>query len=281
MELQVYVLPGRALPGQGNYDFSRTIPPPQSTYPDGAIICPVPKNETTNFAKKMRTMMKMKARAQAPSAKHEIRPAPIAIDAIPPEPDAMDAIPQAPNAPGGTLQGPNVVGAIEPERNRSVGERGPASDSDAIVGQVRSNCLRRETVLRGCGGIVPGQTFWAESVAPTTSIAPVTAIGKSQGPNHTRALQVAKNDNAYPDCRLRPTDLENSLSLANGAREKNRTRNCDHPTDWRPRVNRDFAQSQPANSAAQPALYSADLKSRLSQDVISPHRRASLLAPQA
>jgi hypothetical protein len=190
------------------------------------------------------------------------------IDAIPPEPDAIDAIPQAPSASGATRPGPNAVGAIEPEGNTSVEVHELAPDSDGAVGQLRSSCPLREKAFRGCGGIVPGQTFWAESVAPTTSIAPVTAIGKSQGPNHTRALQVAKNDNAYPGCKLMPVDLENSSD-------------CDHPTDWRLLANCDFAQSQPANSAGQPALYFEDLISQVSQGVISPHRRASLLAPQA
>jgi len=88
----------------------------------------------------------MKARAQARSAKREIRRAAMVMDAIPPEPDAIDAIPQAPNALGATRSGRNVVGAIELERNTFVEERELARDSDAVVG-LRSNCLTREKAL--------------------------------------------------------------------------------------------------------------------------------------
>ena len=72
-----------------NYDFSRTI-----SNVALRLIFPVPKNETTNFAMKMKTMTKMvKALAQV----REIRLERNAIDAFPPERDVIDASQRAQN----------------------------------------------------------------------------------------------------------------------------------------------------------------------------------------
>jgi len=57
----------------------------------------------------------------------------------------------------------------------------------------------------------------ADAFVLSTSIAPVTEVGKSQAPNHPRVLQVAENDTAYPDCKLMPAVRENPLSPSNGA----------------------------------------------------------------
>src|SRR6266481_512591 len=109
----------------------------------------------------MKTMM-MKARARA--AMRAIRLARNAIDAFRP-------------APGETRPGRNVVGAIELERNASVEELQPARDCVAVVRL--PCCPAREKAFPGCAGLAPGQRVWAESVAPTTQIAPVTAVGGS------------------------------------------------------------------------------------------------------
>ena len=235
--------------------------------PVDQIISLVPKNETTNFATTMMTTKTKMMKAQALIGPDAIRLAQNAIDAIPPEPDVIDASQPAQIVIGAIRPGQNVVDAIEREPNTSVAERELAPDSDVVVGPLRSNCPPHDRSFHDCAGIVPGHTFWAESVAPTKSIAPVTAVGNSQAPNHTRALQVAKNDNACPDCKLMPAVLENSSD-------------CDHPADWRQLANCDFAQSQPANSAAQPAACFADLKSRASQGALLPLRRASSQAHQ-
>jgi hypothetical protein len=150
---------------------------------------------------KMKTMTKMtKGRAWVPNAKREIRLEQNAIDASQRARNVIDAIPQAPNAPDATPPGRNVVGAIELEENTSVGERELAPDSDAVVGPLRSNCPPREKAFRGCGGIAPGQKFWAESVEPTTRIEPVTAVGGSQVVFHVRPSPVAENGTVYRDC---------------------------------------------------------------------------------
>jgi hypothetical protein len=237
----------------------------ESRWDSPALISLVRKNETTNFAMTTKTKTKMKTRALiGPDA---IRPALNAIDGFPPEPDVIDASQQAQIVIGAFRPVQNVVDAIELELNRPVAER-ELPDSDAVVEPLRSNFRRHDLSFPDCAGIAPGQKVWAESVEPTTSIAPVTAVGNSQAPNHIPALQAAKNDIAYPDCKLMPAVLENSSD-------------CDHPIDWQPLANCDFAQSQPANSTAQPALYFADSKSQVSQGALSRPRRVSSPAPQA
>jgi len=166
----------------------------------------------------MKTMMMMKARARA--AMRAIRLAQNAIDAFPPAPDE-------------TRPGRNVVGAIELERNASVEELQPARDCVVVVRLLRSRCPPREKAFPGCAGLAPGQRVWAESVAPTTQIAPVTAVGGSQTVCHVRPLQVAQNGSAYPDCN---PDCKTMLV----GREN--SRKADYPAGWRPRANRDFAR---------------------------------------
>jgi hypothetical protein len=151
------------------------------------------------------TTRMMKAQARVLNAMRVIRPAQNAIDAFPPEPGAIGASQRAQNATGATRPAQNVVDAIVPEANTSVAERELAPDSDAVVAPLRSSCLHHAPSYPDCV-----QTFWAESVAPTTSIALVTAVGNSQAPNHIRALQAAMNDTAYPDYKLMPAVLENS-----------------------------------------------------------------------
>jgi len=163
----------------------------------------------------MKTMM-MKARARA--AMRAIRLARSAIDAFPPAPDE-------------TRPGRNVVGAIELERNASVEELEPALGSVVVVRLPR--CPPREKAFPGCAGLAPGQTVWAEWVAPTTRIAPVTAVGGLQTVCHVRPLQVAQNGSAYPDCN---PDCKPMLA----GRESSRM--ADYPAGWRPRANRDFAR---------------------------------------
>jgi hypothetical protein len=266
MELQVYLHVVNRIGKPCNYDFGRT-----TSNVSLRFISPGPKNETTNFAKKTRTMTKiMKARAQALSAKREIRLVAIVMDAFPPEADAIDAITQAPSVSGATLQAPNAVGAIELERNTSVEEHELAPHSDALVGLLRSNCPPRERAFRGCGEIVPGQTFWAESVAPTKRIAPAAAVGGSQSAFHVRPLPAAKNGSAYrdcnPDCKMMPAVRENSTM-------------DDYPAVWSPRANHDFVQLPP-NSTAPCASCFADLKLQVSQEALSLPLRASPLAPR-
>jgi hypothetical protein len=212
----------------------------------------------------------MKARAQARSAKREIRRAAIVMDAIPPEPDAIDAIPQAPNALGATRSGRNVVGAIELAGNMTVEVRELAPNSDALVGPLRSNCPPREKAFPDSVGIVADQTFWAESVAPTKRIAPVTAVGGSQSAFHVRPSPVAKNDSGYRYCN---SDCKTMLAVRENSMKD------DNPVAWSPRANRDFALLPP-NSTAQCASCFADLKLQVSQGALSPPRRASSLAPR-
>jgi hypothetical protein len=214
----------------------------------------------------MQTKKKMTT-AQALIGPDAIRLAQNAIDVIPPGPDAIDASQRAQIVVGAFRPGQNVVDAIELEPNTSVAEREPAPDSDAVVGPLRSNCLLHDRSFHDCAGIVPGRTVSAELVAPTMSIAPVTAVGNSPAPSHIRALQAAKNDNAYLDCKLMPAALAHSSD-------------CDHPAGWRPLANCDFAQSQPTNSTAQRASCFADSKSQASQGALSRPRRASTPAPQ-
>jgi hypothetical protein len=171
----------------------------------------------------MTTMTTMKPQALIePDA---IQPARNAIDVIQPE-------------PGATRLEQNVIGAIELEPNTPVVERELARDSDAVVAPLRSNCLHRAQAFHDCAGIALGQTFSAESVGPTTSIARVNAVGKSQAACHLRALQVAKHGSAYLDCKTMLAAPENSGM-------------ADYPAGSRAPANCDFGRSQPANSTAQ------------------------------
>lgn len=149
---------------------------------------------------KMKTMTKMMKAREAANAKREIRLGQNAIDASQQAQNGIDAIPPGQTVPDATLPGRNVAGAIELEENTSVGERDFAPDSDAVVGPLSSNCPPREKAFRGCGGIAPGQKFWAESVEPTTQIEPVTAAGGAQVVFHVRPSPVAENGTVYRDC---------------------------------------------------------------------------------
>jgi hypothetical protein len=200
------------------------------------------------------TMTTTKMKARALNVMRVIRPAQNAIDAFQRAQAEIDVFPPEQNATDATRPGQNAVDATEPEPNTSVAECELAPDSDVVVGPLRSNCPPRDPSFRDCAGIAPGQTVWAELAAPTTSIAPVTAVGSSQAPNHTRALRAAKNDTAYPARKLTPVARENSMTGG-------------YPAGSRPPANCDFARSPPANSTAPSASCFADLKSQVGQGV--------------